>query len=146
MDKFSIESLFPSNEGEELSSSGTLDVNTLFNGTGINNDPDREFDSSVLLKSIYDRRSRLRKNYVIIFNKCCERIKATNNYNLTDIIYELPIVIPECPNFNHRECLEYIRDNLRKQYIDAIIIDKRKIFITWKYIELNKEELSASKE
>lgn len=140
MDKLSIESLFPSDEIEKGKSynNGKLDIDTLFGNNKLNKDPDRSFDSSVLIKNIIDKRKRLRKWYVNMYNVCCKNIKSANDCNLQDVIFTLPEIVPECPDFDHVDCLRYISKHLREECIDTHIIDSRRIFITWVNIEMNK--------
>ena len=82
----------------------------------------------------------IRNTYVKCYNLCCEKIKEANDIGLTDIIFELPtamfITNTDCSDVN---IIKYIDINLRKEKLNTYIINNRKIFVTWKFIELNKE-------
>ena len=77
-----------------------------------------------------------------MYNQCCYKIKEADNIGLTDIMFELPDIILENSSFKHKDAIEYISKNLREQNIDTLILKENKLFITWKYIELNKEKLN----
>jgi hypothetical protein len=148
MDKykgFSIETLFPSEDGTRPYANGTLDIDTLFSNNLDNKNEDRKFNSDILLKGITERRKRIRKVHVEMYNLCCSKIQSADSLGLTDIVFELPEYIPECPEFKHRLCIDYISTNLRKESLDTYMIDQRHLFITWKYVELNKEEYKNRK-
>jgi hypothetical protein len=107
------------------------------NGSKINVEPDRDFDSTKLLNNIYERRQKKRNWLVDMYNQCCAKIKDSDDLGLTDIIFTLPEIIVENSSYKHIEALEYISKNLRDQKLDTYIIDYRNLFITWKYLELN---------
>ena len=136
--RMTIENLMPSNN-HNYNNTKKLDVFTISNGKKINTDPDRDFNSNDLLNSIYEKRQKYRNWLVDIYNQCSNKIKQADDDGLTDIIFELPDIILENSSYKHKDAIEYISKNLREQKIDTLIIDKKKIFITWKYIELNKE-------
>lgn len=137
----SIETLFPSKEGSRPYANGSLDIDTIFSNIFEDKAEERKFNSDALIKSITKRRKKLRKVHVNLYNLCCTKIESANSLGLTDIVFELPEYIPECPDFKHKQCIEYISTNLRKESLDTYVIDKRHLFITWKYIELNKEDI-----
>lgn len=74
------------------------------------------------------------------YNLCCEKIKEANDIGLTDLIFELPevalLTYTECKDI---DIIEYISKNLQKQQLNTYIINSKKLFITWKFLELNKE-------
>ena len=131
-----IETLMPSNN-HNYNRNKKLDVFTISDGKKINIEPDRDFNSADLLSTIQERRRKLRNWLVDTYNQCCLRIKEANNAGLTDILFELPEIIVENSSYRHKDAIEYISKNLRNQAIDTLILDNKKIFITWKYIELN---------
>lgn len=132
-----IENLMPS-YNKNYNTRKTLDVYTISHGSKINVEPQRDFDSNDLLNSIINKRQKMRNWLVDMYNQCCYKIKEANESGLTDIIFELPDIILENSSFKHKDCIEYISKNLREQYIDTLIMNDNKLFITWKYIELNK--------
>ena len=139
--KMNIETLMPS-YNHNYNKSGRLDVYTISHGSKINVEPEKDFDSNELLNSIIGKRKKLRNWLVDMYNQCCYKIKEADNIGLTDIMFELPDIILENSSFKHKDAIEYISKNLREQNIDTLILKENKLFITWKYIELNKEKLN----
>lgn len=138
--KFSVESLFPTSVGENSYTYGKFDVNTLFDNIKFGEEKEQNFDSDILLKNILTKRENIRKSYVKMFNLCCLKIKMADGLGKTDLIFELPEVIIDFTEISRRGCLQYISNRLRKQHLDTFVINNSKIFITWKFIELNKEK------
>ena len=120
---------------------GKLDVNIISKNTKFNDNDEEKynFDSKVLLNNIYERRKRLHKWMIKMFNLCCEKIKTADDLGLTDIVFEIPKVIVESSEFKHEQAIKYIDENLKKEFLDTYILSYRQIFISWKYIELNRE-------
>jgi hypothetical protein len=106
-------------------------------GKSINSEPNRDFDSTNLLKNIQEKRIKKRNWLVDEYNKCCAQIKDANETGLTDIFFTLPEIIVEHSSYKHKEALEYISKNLREQKLDTHIVNERTLFVTWKYLELN---------
>lgn len=136
--KINIDNLFP--EGNK---SGTrcskLDIDTLFSGTSINNEPEITFSSDMLLNKIKKRRIEKLKCYRQMLKYCHERINSADDNLETDIIFTVLEQIPDCKDYNPHECLEYISIKLRDESIDTTILTNTTMFITWKYLELKKE-------
>jgi hypothetical protein len=135
--QMNIENLMPSNNHNYNRNRGIINIDMISHGSKINIEPDRDFDSRNLLNNIYERRKKKRNWLVDMYNQCCAKIKDADDIGLTDVIFTLPEIIVENSSYKHKEALEYISKNLREQKIDTYIIDKRNIFITWKYLELN---------
>lgn len=135
--EMNIENLMPSNNNNYNRNKGILTVDMISNGSKINVEPDRDFDSTKLLNSINDRRKKKRNWLVDMYNQCCAKIKDADDAGLTDIIFTLPEIIVENSSYKHIEAIEYVSKNLRDQKIDTYIIDNRNLFVTWKYLELN---------
>jgi len=135
--EMNIENLMPSNNNNYNRNKGILTVDMISNGSKINVEPDRDFDSAKLLNSINDRRKKKRNWLVDMYNQCCAKIKDADDTGLTDIIFTLPEIIVENSSYKHIEAIEYVSINLREQKIDTYIIDNRSLFVTWKYLELN---------
>jgi hypothetical protein len=137
-----IENLIPGNNTSKCNYvKGKLDVNIISKNSKYNEDIDEkcEFNSKILLNNIYEKRKKLRKWILKIYNTCCEKIKLADELGLTDIMFEIPEIILESSEYKHEQAIKYINDNLRKEYLDTYIINYRQIFISWKYIELNKD-------
>jgi hypothetical protein len=138
--KMNIETLMPS-KNNNYNHSRKLDVNTISSGKQINLDPSRDFNSNDLLTGIYERRKKIRNWLVDMYNLCCTRIKDADENGFTDLVFELPELLMDSSLFKEKECIEYISKNLREQNIDTLLLKNNKLFITWKYIELNKEKI-----
>ena len=135
--EMNIENLMPSNNHNYNRNKGILTVDMISGGAKLNVEPDRDFDSVKLLNNINERRRKKRNWLVDMYNQCCMKIKDADDAGLTDIIFTLPEIIVENSSYKHIEALEYVSKNLRNQKLDTYIIDKRNLFVTWKYIELN---------
>lgn len=136
--KMNIESLMPSKYPNEYSN-GKLDVNSISIPKLLNGEPQKNFNSNDLLKNIYEKRKKMRDWLVNTYNLCCQKIKDADDIGLTDIIFELPDLIMENSQYRHSDAINYIIKNLREEQIDILKINNKKIFISWKYLELNKE-------
>jgi hypothetical protein len=144
MSKITIDSLMPSSSHSYLNK-GKFDINSISKDKFINNDPDITFDSGILLKSIKKKREKIRSNLVICYNLCCEKIQDTDNMGLTDLIFEIPNIISMSNIYcKDIDILRYISNKLRIEGLNTYIIDEKKIFITWKFIELNRESSSKN--
>ena len=137
--KMNIESLMPSKCPNEYSN-GKLDVNSISSKKNSNGEPEKDFNSNDLLKNIYEKRKKLRDWLVNMYNICCRKIKDADDIGLTDIVFELPDIIIENSQYKHSDAINYIINNLRNEQIDVLKINNKKIFISWKYLELNKEK------
>ncbi len=98
------------------------------------------FSPETIIRQNNERRQLLLNNYMIQYDKCITHIKQENNTNKTDTIYEVASHIPGLPNYDSSECILYIDNKLRGIYFDTYIMDTRTLFISWKYLELNKYE------
>lgn len=117
-------------------SPGSFDVYSLANLNNIN--WKNKFNSDNLIKAKNVKKEKLIDTYLIYYNRCTERIESANSKDKMDIFFDIPEVIPECPNYNSFECLLFIEKKLRSQKLDTFIMNNKTIFITWKYIEENK--------
>jgi hypothetical protein len=139
MSKFTIDTLMPSSSQSYLHK-GKIDINSISKDKFINDDPDINFDSGVLLKSIQKKREKIRAKLVTCYNLCCEKIKEADNIGLTDLVFELPNMISMSNIYcKDIDVIRYISDKLKDEKLNTYIIDDKKLFITWKFIELNNE-------
>lgn len=140
---FSIESLFPSKNNKCVPSKKghRLDIESLFCNTPLNDEPDISFSSDILLDKIKKRRKLKLKYFYNMLRYCYERINSADDDHITDIYFRVLESIPECKSYTSLECLEFISEKLRMQLFDTIIINNTTMFISWKYLELKKEEL-----
>ncbi len=135
--EMNIENLMPSNNHNYNRNRGTINIDMISQGSKINVEPNRDFDSAKLLNNIYEQRQKKRNWLVEMYNNCCVKINDVNDSGLTDTVFILPEIIVENSSYKHREAIEYISKNLRKQKIDTYIMNNKSLFITWKYLELN---------
>ena len=139
MSKFTIDTLMPSSNQSYLNK-GKIDINSISKDKFINDDPDINFDSGILLKSIQKKREKIRAKLVTCYNLCCEKIKESDNMGLTDLVFELPNMISMSNIYcKDIDVIRYISNKLREEKLNTYIVDDKKLFITWKFIELNNE-------
>jgi hypothetical protein len=132
MNNLNIESLFNIKDEFKPHSNGTLDINTLFK----KKDPKKfVFNSQLLLKTVQKKKETLAKCYLTIYEKCCGSIMAANSAGLTEIIYEVTSIVPECPEYTTMECLQIIQQNFKQEHIPSRIIPPTCILINWNNIE-----------
>jgi hypothetical protein len=93
-----------------------------------------------LINSIKIRKKKLQNSYQELYKKCIEKIKLFDKNNKNDIIFSVPLYIDDCPFYNSIDCIKFINDELKKFFMDTYIINETSIFITWIYIEQNKEK------
>lgn len=98
------------------------------------------FDSNVIIKKRKKRYEKMLDIYMKYYSICIDRIKLLTNKNKTDLIFDVPPLILDCPEYNSKECIKFIEEKLRTIYFDTLIMSPTRLFITWKYIELNTEE------
>ena len=147
MSSITIDNLMPTKTTNYLKNKGKIDINCISKDKFINNEPDIEFNSDVLLKSILQRRQKTRNMMVTSFNMCCDKIQEADVIGLTDLIFELPNTITMNNIYSKDiEIIRYISKKLQKQGLNTYIIDDKRIFITWKFIELNKEIALGNRE
>ena len=73
-------------------------------------------------------------------NLCYEKILEADKAGLTDLIFLIPYKMQLNSNVcNPLHILTYISKALLKESINTYIIDETHLFITWKFLELNKE-------
>ena len=135
----SVDNLFPEGKHKSGNNNKKLDIDTLFKGTPLNDEPEIDFSSDKLLDKIKKRRKNKLKKFNEMLRYCYQRIEETDNNNDTDLVFSVIENIPDCKEYEPRECLEYISLKLRTQYLDTKILSNTTIFITWKYLELKKE-------
>ena len=143
LENLNIENLFTTNYGNKPHTDGKLDINTLFRNNS-KNSKNYSFDSQVLLDGVKKRRQKVKECYSSTYKTCCETIISANNSGLTDIIFEIPEIIPDCLDFIPYECLKYIEEKLKEQKVACLILSKIRIFITWNNIEEKINEAEAN--
>ena len=141
MNNITIDKLMPGNKLQtDYLAKGKLSIDSISKDKNINSDPDLNFNSTVLLKNIQQRRLKVRAKLVEMFNLCCDKILDAENSGLTDLIFKLPestfIDFNGCRDI---DIINYIANKLKQNKLDILILKSDTIFITWKFIELNFE-------
>jgi hypothetical protein len=136
-----IDKLIPTNSSESHSYiKGALNLNSISKDKFINDDPNINFNSNILLENIKKRRINIRTILINAYNLCYEKILDADKSGLTDIIFIIPYKIQLNSNLcKPIQILTYISEALEKESINTYIIDSTHLFITWKFLELNKE-------
>lgn len=137
-DVLSIQNLVQKNVETVNNSSGVIDIKSLAT-IQKSYDDIYLFNPDSLIKSRIIKREKLLSAYARCYKNCLERIKMYESMNKVDIFFDVPLQVPECPAYNPLDCIEYIRGKLKSVYIDSYMVSPKRIFITWKYIEINKE-------
>ena len=135
----SVDKLFPS-DTQSGTTGKKLDVVSLFSNTPLNNEPIITFSSNIILEKRDKQRKNKLKFYRHMLKYCHDRITIAENDHGFDIIFTVIESIPECIDYNSLECLEFISIKLRDEDFDTTILTSTTMFITWKYIELKKQE------
>jgi len=121
---------------------GRLTINSISKDKNINSDPDINFNSSILIKNIQDRRLKVRAKLVEMYNLCADKIIEAEKNGLTDLIFELPestfIDFNGCKDI---DIITYIAKKLKENKLNIYIMNNKTLFITWKFIELNSEKI-----
>jgi hypothetical protein len=143
--KLSINSLFGEHSDMLQTSTGGLDIKSLFLNNGINKS---NFDYRMILKDISDKKDKKIKLYDTMKNACFTMIKQAQNNSITDIIFTVPEIVTECSEYDSKSCLYYIKCKLREQFIDSLLLSHTQLFVTWKNIEkavASKEKIERMK-
>ena len=134
MDKLNIENLF---HCKTHSSSKILDVKTITRNQ-------RPFDTDILIETRERKRKTLLNYYLKFHDTCLKKIEIANNLGRTDLLYSVTEFIPNCPEYKPIDCVEYIKNKLDKNFFDTYIVGNKTLFITWLYLEANKENLNSN--
>jgi hypothetical protein len=136
MDKLSVQTIVQDNikvcEGK-----GGLNVYSLANLKKSYDDV-HSYNAETLIKIQHDKREKKLDTFIKYYSRCFETIKILNNKNMTDMIFDVPDKVPECPDYNPIDCMDFIESKLKEKYMDIYRINYKTIFITWKYIEFNQ--------
>lgn len=133
--KFNIETFFPSDKNIN-GYNGKFDINTLFK-TKTDNEELEILNPAQLIEIININKKKVMKHYTLLYNACGAKIKSANNYGITDIIFDIPEFITDCPEYNSLDCVKFIKKNLQEQIFDTYIISEIQLFISWHKLMLN---------
>jgi len=112
-----------------------MDLNNIFS--------DNEFVNE-LIKRKNSKRYKIIGKYMEQYELCISRIKVVSMNGRTDCFYTIPKIFFGFPEYNYEHCKNFIMDKLRKLYMDVSQYDDNVIFISWYYIELNREKKKHS--
>lgn len=137
MNKISIKTLVPEIKVGN-SKSNILDIDSLITINNNYDDSIRKFNAEYLIKTNKENREKLLKIYNKYYANCIEKIKLFHNSGKQDLIYDIPDKILDNLDYIPKYCMDFIEKKLKENCIDTYRIDNKTIFITWKYIESNK--------
>lgn len=138
----SVDLLFPS--GHASGTSKKLDINSLFNNTPLNTEPNISFDSNILIKRIQQRRYTKLICYMKMLKYCYSKIIEADDFQDTDILFTTLDIMHNCKEYQPHECIEYISNKLRADMFDTLIISNNTLFISWYNMELKKQLLQTN--
>jgi hypothetical protein len=127
MDKLNVQNLFNCQTGNNK----ILDVKSIIDKS------DNSFDIKKLIESREVKRKKLVDIYRKLYTNCIKKIDVANTIHKTDLLYTIPLSIPDLPEYDSKECLKYIDNQLKMLYFDTYLVNPITIFITWLYIEVN---------
>lgn len=133
MDKINIESLFPAYKTHHCDNKKTLDVKVISQNQ-------RPFDTNILIETRARKRKILLNHYSKFYETCLKKIEIANNLGKTDLLFTVTEMIFNCPEYKPIDCILYIKKKLNEDLFDTHIINHRTLFITWLYLEVNKEK------
>ena len=143
MYNINICNLFPASYSGTDSHS-PLDVRTLYDfnkkcSLKINDDNRKpvEFNVESLINVRKEKKRMTHNKYKKITDVCLNKIKNANKINQTDIIFNVPLTVFGCNEYNTWNCLDYMEYKLRKLHMDTYVMSETTIFISWLNIENN---------
>jgi hypothetical protein len=131
MDKINIENL--SNYKTQNNPNRTLDVKTVIQSN-------KTFNITSLLLVREKKRKQLLEYYNSFHRQCLRKIEAVNKLGKTDLLYTVDIQVPNCPEYKPLDCIEFIKKKLEQDSFDTCVVNNNTLFITWLYLEVNKEK------
>jgi hypothetical protein len=105
---------------------------------------EHNFNIDNIIAKQEEKRDKLDNIYKEIFRKCLIKIDHLNNKYIMDVIYEIPEYIVGCIGYSVSECIAMIQISLRKLFMETLIIDNNKIFISWYNIKENKKKFEKN--
>jgi hypothetical protein len=136
MERININLLTSKNNNDEMCKAGELSINTM-----TSKKTKESYISQIdnLLKERKNRRKRLLTEYDKLFELCFQRILTADKMNITEICFDIPSHILGCNEYIVSECIDFLENKLRSLDIDTLRITNNSLFISWLFIELNKE-------
>lgn len=136
MHKLSIQS-FTTNSSR-LNNHSDLNVESLSHKNNSQNET--LYNAENIISTIKIKREKKLEIYMRHFNRCFEQIRMENNRNRTDIIYTVPDICNELFDYSAEECCSLLERKFIEKLMDTHRMSYKTIFITWKFIEYNKEK------
>ena len=127
MNKFNINELFNVNINQD---NKVLDVKSIYQ-------PVRSFNIKMILDNKNRKRKTLLDIYIKSYNICVKKIEIANSLDKSDLLYTVDAFMPSVPEYNSLDCINYIKTKLTEAYFDVCIVDRKTLFITWIYLEIN---------
>lgn len=144
MDKINVDMLttnmntcFSTNNKNNLYDKTNINVDTIINMS--NGNKQNNFSIDYVIRMKRKKREKILETYIKYYNNCLEKIMMATSRDYNDLIYEVPLSVPDCHGYNPIDCIEFISNKLKQQYMDTYKINKLSLFVTWKYAEVNKE-------
>ena len=134
MNKINIENLFNCRTNNR---SKNLDVKAI-------TQCQKPFDIDTLIETREKKRKTLLNYYIKFYDMCLKKIEIANNLGKTDLLYTVKEFIPNCHEYKPSNCIEYIKNKLQLDHFNICILNSKTLFITWLYIESNKETYLSS--
>lgn len=128
MDHINLNNMFPSANDAK---SGNLTIDALFKPANKEDMGKVHFDIDKLHKQREDMTNKVVFQYRKMFNICLEKIKSTNKFNKSTLLYEIPKLVYMQNNYDSAACLDFIQDKLNKLNIYSQIVSDTAMFIDW---------------
>ena len=143
MNKLNVNILVQDNKfnNNEKKRENVLDVDFLSKSNKIREK--KNFDVNDLLKVNRQKKEKLLETYIIQYNICIEKIKRLHKQNIHDLIFQVPPKVPDCSEYNSKNCIEFISSKLMGMHMDIYFMNDTTFFVTWKYIESNTKKQSV---
>ena len=78
------------------------------------------------------KKQKIEEEYTSKYNECLKTIEQLNDRDESDMIFTIPKFIYECPEYEPKKCLYYIKNELKNNYnIDSTMITPYSMFVTW---------------
>jgi len=135
MDKLSISNLFSTNATQNKK----LDIDTLFPRGSRINDSQPYIDVDKLTSDRKIKEKIIRDIYKKFLGSCIDKVHIYNNMDKTDMVFKVPSYVYSQPRYNNKDCMKYISKELRKVYMDTLVISDNELFVSWLNIDKNKE-------
>jgi hypothetical protein len=137
MDKININLLTSKNNTNINNNIAELSINTMTSKKKTKENYITQIDHIITERK--NRRIRLLTEYDKLFDMCFQRILIADKMNITEICFDIPNHILGCNEYILSECIDFLENKLRSLDFDTLRITKNSLFISWLFIELNKE-------